>query len=591
MPPISTGCAWARRPRPRERGRAVEDRPLARDALAAITPFGLGLRERLTALVFRSLPYRLSLGSTRAHSLLLVPADPWPGDADRGSALMAGAYALAGRFVQSETPPWKGAGQGTAFRRELHGFGWLRDLRAVGGDAARRHARLLVEHWLDHHGQWDRLSWRVDVLGQRLMNWLAAHDFFLASADDQFRRRVLAALARQTRHLARVAPGNVGFAQQVDALRGLIAGLLAVPGAAAPLPRALRLLDRAIARQVLPDGGHGTRNPSTHLSVLLALIDIRSMLRQAGEMPPESLQQAVDRMTPALRFFKHGDGRLALFNGGQEGVAVLVDAALARADARGRPMKSARHSGFERILAGRTLVLMDVGAPPPPGLDQVAHAGPLSFELSVGRERLIVNCGAVPEAGSGPVGDWHGVLRGTAAHSALAVEDTNAIGVLGIGGMADRTVTVEAERIAEQGAVLIDARHDGYRARFGLLHRRQLYVSAGGDDIRGEDSLAVETDPLTGHPKPAARTHAFAIRFHLHPGVRASLTQDASAILLRLAGGAGFRFLAKGAAMALEESIYFGDGMFRRTLQIVLTGQTTPDGIGVRWSLKREVKP
>ena len=583
MPPISTGFASARRPRPPERGRAVEDRSLARDALAA-APAGPGLRQRLSALVYRSLPYRLSLGSAKAHALTLVPADPWPGDADRGAALMAGAYALAGRFVQSEMPPWKGADQGTAFRRELHGFAWLRDLRAVGGDAARRHARLLVEHWLDHHGQWDRLSWRADVLGQRVMNWLAAHDFFLASADDRFRRRVLAALARQTRHLARVAPGNADGAQQVEALRGLIAGVLAVPGAAPALPRALRLLDRAIARQILPDGGHGTRNPSTHLSVLLALIDIRSILRQAGETPPESVQQAVDRMTPALRFFKHGDGRLALFNGAQEGVAVLVDAALARADARGRPMKSARHSGFERILAGRTLVLMDVGAPPPPGLNRAAHAGPLSFELSVGRERLIVNCGAVPEAGSGPVGDWHGVLRGTAAHSALVVADTNAIGVLDDGGMADRAVTVEAERLAEQGAVLIDARHDGYRARFGLVHRRRLYISAGGDDIRGEDTLTAEATL----PRPPV--HPFAIRFHLHPNVRASLTQDGTAILLRLSGGAGFRFLAGNAGLALEDSIYFGNGMLRRTQQIVLTGQTDGDATGVQWSLKREVK-
>ncbi len=563
---------------------------MARDAFVAAPAATPDLRQRLTAFVYRSLPYRWSLGSARTHVLTLVPADPWPGDADRGAALIAGAYAMAGRFIQSETPPWKGVGQGTAFRRELHGFAWLRDLRAAGGDAARRHARLLVEHWLDHHAQWDRLTWRPDVLGQRIMNWLSAHDFFLASADDRFRHRVLAMLARQTRHLARVAPGGAGGAQQVDALRGLIAGVLAVPSAAPALPRALRLLDRAIASQILPDGGHGTRNPSVHLSVLRALIDIRSMLRQAGETPPESVQQAVDRMTPALRFFKHGDGRLALFNGAQEGVAIQVDAALARADARGRPMKSARHSGFERILAGRTLLLMDVGAPPAPGLDDAAHAGVLSFELSVGRERLIVNCGAMPEAGDGPVGDWHGVLRGTAAHSTLAVADTNAFGVADGGGVERRPVTVEAERMAEQGAVLIDASHDGYRPRFGLVHRRRLYVSAGGDDIRGEDALVVDTDPLTGRPKAADRADAFAIRFHLHPDVRASMTQDGAAVLLRLAGGAGFRFLAAGAGMALEESVYFGTGTLRRTQQIVLTGETTPDGANVQWSLKREAK-
>src|SRR5260221_539151 len=92
-----------------------------------------------------------------------------------------------------------------------------------------------------------------------------------------------------------------------------------------------------------------------------------------------------------LRFFRHGDGTLALFNGADEGETALTDRVLARADAKGRPPPSAPYAGFQRAQAGRTLVLADTGVPPRPGFDRDAHARSLSFQISPGRERPVVN--------------------------------------------------------------------------------------------------------------------------------------------------------------------------------------------------------
>ncbi len=114
-----------------------------------------------------------------------------------------------------------------------------------------------------------------------------------------------------------------------------------------------------------------------------------------------------------LRFFRHGDGRFALFNGANESDGAIVDRVLNRADAKGRAPATAPHSGYERLRAGHSLVLFDCGKPPPAGLDGDYHAGALAFEMSYGRERLIVNCGAY----HGPSAEWHAALRATAAHS------------------------------------------------------------------------------------------------------------------------------------------------------------------------------
>jgi len=533
--------------------------------------------------------YSLALGRTVPRDLRLVPADPWPGDADRGQALLAGRYDFAGTLTEGEEPLWLPYGAEPAYVAALHGFEWLRDLRAVGGDAARRHARRLVDAWIARHDRWHPTVWRADILGTRIATWLGTHDFFCASADDAFQDRVFAALARQLRHLMRDAPGEAEGVGRIAALKGLVFGLLAVPGGEARLPRALAQLAREVDGQILPDGGHVSRDPARLATALRHLAELRTALRAARVEMPESLQHAIDRMAPAVRFFRHGDGGLALYHGGGEVGALMVDTVLTQADARGRPLKSARHSGFERLLAGRTLVLVDVGVPPP-GAAATAHASPLAFEMSCGRERVVVNCGAWPGPFSGYGGaSWASALRGTPAHSALTLSDTDAVPIAAgpvptaVPGPVRPPVILKAERREEDGATAVEARHDGYVPAFGLVHGRRLALSAAGDALTGEDVLSVPADG-PGH-RGGMR---FAVRFHLHPGCQVSLTGSAGSALIRLPGGTGWWFDAEGAPLSVEDSLYFGTGDRRRTVQLVIGGLTDPEGLHLTWRLRRD---
>jgi len=280
-------------------------------------------------------------------------------------------------------------------------------------------------------------------------------------------------------------------------------------------------------------------------------------------------------MAPMLRFFRHGDRRLALFNNSVEEDGVVVDLALTRSETRGHPPTPAPQSGFQRLQAGQSLVIVDTGKPPPRGFDGEAHAGALSFELSQGRERVIVNCGGY----RGAKAVWRRVARSSAAHSVLVVGDTNTVEINPDGSLGRAPATVRCERAEEGGHQWIAASHDGYRPRFGVTYARELYLAADGDDLRGEDKLTGRS----GAP--------FAVRFHLHPAVAASLAEDGGGALLRLASGAVWRLRAAGAEMALGESIYLGTGELRKTQQIVLSGTTGPSGATVRWALRREVKP
>src|SRR6266851_1221070 len=505
------------------------------------------LRRRAMALLCRTRLYRYTLAGRTPREFVKTLAIRWPGDARRGVELLAGNFHFAGETVRLAAPYAPPSEASADWLAEFHGFAWLADLATLGSAEAREVARLAIATWIADNANWHELSWRSDVLASRLVAWVTQFEsFFAGGGDDKLRDDLLANLAHQTRHLARVAAWETNGAARLHALKGVVLAGIALGTDERRVVVALDHLARELPLQVRPDGGHVERSPAVQLIVLRDLVDIRTALRTAHIVVPEALQNAIDRMAPMLRLFRHGDGRLAQFNDTSEEYGALADLLLTRPEVRARPPLSAPHSGFQRLACGKTIVVVDTGAPPPPGLDRRAHAGTLSFEMSVGRERLIVNCGAY----RGGNLDWRRAARNTAAHSTLTVADTSSAEIRDDLTLGHRPTISNAERAEADGSQFIAAAHDGYRAQFGVTHARHLFLAADGDDLRGEDSLTSEGG--------TARDASFAIRFHLHPTVQVSLIQDGAAALLRLASGAGFRLRAQGAQMSLAESIYLG---------------------------------
>src|SRR5690606_4696319 len=186
------------------------------------------------------------------------------------------------------------------------------------------------------------------------------------------------------------------------------------------LEQAFRLLVKEIHGQILPDGSHISRVPQAAFEFLQCLVDLRAALISARLELPDAIQHAIDRITPAVKFFRLPDGALAHFNGGQEGNAHLVEKTLMHSGASGRAMKSLPHGGYERLQMGRSCLVMDTGLPLKAQLADRAHAGLLSFEYAYGRDRVIVNCGSAAAPGR-----WRELLRSTAAHSTLVVDNRN----------------------------------------------------------------------------------------------------------------------------------------------------------------------
>ncbi len=517
--------------------------------------------------------------------LLAVPPALWRGDAHRGAMATRGVLATSGFELNTQIHSFADARGSNDALGWLHGFAWLGDLATAqdtvtGAPVAER----LVKLWLADGKRYGALIWAPAVAGERLIQWLTHAPLLLSSNDQVYRSAVLTALGRFAKHLHGQADKAPDGLPRLTAIVGLgLAGLM-LPGREAAEAKAAGLLGPLLDRHILPDGGFSTRCPEQLHSALRLILTLRAGYKTRGIIPPEGLLRAIDRAVPALQGLVMGDGALANFNGGAALTAQMIDDTLSIAEVAAKPLRNGAHSGFQRLEGGRAVLVMDVG-PPPSGLAaRTAHAGALSFEFSDGAQRLLINCGGDAARPSAVTGALRDAVRRTAAHTALTLAGQDSTLVGADGRLGKGISEVVATRQENELGSWLDGAHDGYGARFGLRHRRRLFLNANGRDLRGEDRL----EPCRS--VKASGPHRVDIRFHLAPHITAVATQGGSGVALKIPGGAAWMFRAVGAVVAVEDSICVSQEGLRKTTQIVLSAAAPAQGASVSWSLRRQAK-
>lgn len=523
----------------------------------------------------------------RADGLALAVPPLMRGNPDIAAEIYRGRFRFADTVIDAGGHSiFDHSAAPAAWLRELHGFSWLADLRAGGRELSRAQGRSLVSEWTLARKRHPKLAFATGVTGRRLTAFVCHADFLLHGASGNFHKGFMASATAEARALTRQLASETDRRARLTGAIGLAYAGLALSGLTAQWPLAAARLTGELHDHILADGGHRSRSPQALLNILIDLLPLRAMLDDARMEVPSELYAALERMVPMLRFFLHGDGGLAAFHGVSDAAAGKVRAALDLDRVEGRPLIHAVHSGYCRLAHGPSVVIVDVGRPPPPGSNEQGGASPLAFEFSDGGNRMVVNCGSP----LGQAGEWRRAARLTDAHSTICLGQANAASIVDnplverIFGtpalMGPRNVSANVQATAD--GTVVSARHDGYVALFGIAVERRLYLSNGGRDVRGEDRFFAD---LEGGANIEAVP--FALRFHLHPSVKANVSQDGASVVLVLPDRNGWRFSARGGRLRLDDSVYLlGRGGPRRTQQIVVTGIVGhPDR--VNWAFKR----
>jgi uncharacterized heparinase superfamily protein len=528
---------------------------------------------------------RLTRHAVRVPERLIVaPTDLRSIDPFVAEEILRGRIPLAGRTLEiGDKSPFSLELPSQGFAARLHSFGWLRHMRADKNDHSCAVARSIVNDWISVHGRRiEGVAWRVDTAAQRLIAWLSHSPVVLQGTDGGFYRRFMKSLIFHIRFLRRVAAtapdGEVRFRVRI----ALAMASVAVPARSSTLRAAGQALDREIDRQILPDGGHISRNPRAALDLLLDLLPLRQTYVNLGHDVPARLIPGIDRMYPALRFFRHQDGDLALFNGATSTLATELMAVLRYDETGGQPFKALPHARYQRLAAGQAVIIVDTGTPASVDLSRRAHAGCLSFEMSAGKHRFIINSGSPKFAGNRYVQ----MARATAAHSTVTLNDTSSssfsrsdfLGPVIISGA--RNVTVErSER--EDGRDVVLASHDGYLASFGLLHERELTLNASGTILTGRDRFLAPEGR-----SPAKGEHRASARFHVHPSI-VLIQNETDSVVMTAPDGETWMFTSPGNEVRISEDVFFADASGIRASEQIEVAFSIAEKPEIRWFLSK----
>ncbi|HTN14919.1 MAG TPA: heparinase II/III family protein [Sphingomonadaceae bacterium] len=567
--------------------------------LADIQPPALSAGEKLMRMAYRlgvpgsaiAAPFR----KPAKPRLLATVESPLPGDRVAGVALRAGHFLIHGVKAPISQMDFTPAARLTPpFERAAHGFGWLRDLSASAPrEQCTPAAERIAAAWLDANPRIGKgPAWSVGNAGHRLLAWLVHAPLILSGTDKALRGRMLAAMNDTARWLDRAV-------LRAEDRLGETAGWCAIVAAGLLLPagKPRRLygeagLIKALGELVGDDGGVLSRSPLAQMEAIGLLVDLSACYRATRRDPPEAVDAMLQMLVPPLLALTHGDGSLGSWQGAGAVPAEVIAGLVEASGVRTRPLRDARQWGYQRATAGKAVLQIDAAPPPLARHTRSGCASTLAFELSDRGQRIIVNCGGAGFAGGQVPMRIESGLRATAAHSTLVLDDVNSTAVLINGKIGSGVSEVELDRRMMQdekgaSATRIEASHDGYAQRYGLIHRRILILRDDGSELRGEDLL------IPVGRKGKRGKVPFAIRFHVGPGVELGLSENGKGAGLALPDGSYWQFAAGAGALeegelAVEESLWVdGGGRPQPIQQLVLQGMVSRGGGSFSWLLKR----
>lgn len=533
--------------------------------------------------------YGLTLkGGGKTAAFAASPRDPRPHEPTLGKLMLGGRLTLAGGSLDLApgADPFNRICPTKAFAIELHEFAWLPSLM-LNGERGAREAVRLTQLWQTGFSRWSPFAWAPEILARRVFNLAAAARRMGQVCAEADRLALADLLARQARQLLR-PPGSIADRATRLTAAAVAGCVISGPVGARLRRRALARLGPALAQTVAGDGGHAARSPEAALELRLDLLTLEDALAQVGETAPEPVLAALERLARGLMRLTLPDGRLVALQGGGPASVARVAAALADREAAPEAPGPGATAGFRRIASPLLTLIADAAPPPRGAWGGTACAQPLALEIVCGRDRLVSGSAWTPRAVE------RQALRLTPAASTLTLGDGSLGEPLG-GWRADllgprligAEIKVTEQHREAEGAVWLELEHNGWVKPYGLLHQRRLYLDQRLDELRAEERL----HPAPGYGRGESQTARiiaapYAVRFHLEPGVQASLARDRRSILLRGHSGRGWWFRTDGPDVAIEPSVHVEDGLTRRALQIVVRGSARTDAeTRIRWKL------
>lgn len=386
-------------------------------------------------------------------------------------------------------------------------------------NAFQRHLvhRSLIERWIVSNPISEGNGWESYPLSLRICNWVK---YFLTFGCDK--EDVKISLFQQANFLSQNVEyhllGNHLFANA----KALIFAGCYFEGIEADrfIRQGLKILDKEIPEQILPDGGNFELSPMYHQIMLADMLDLINLANcyQHHDLLERiaSWKSVASKMLTWMNAMNHPDNEVSFFNDSAIGIAPTKNKLCEYAEILGIkaiPLSPSltvdklqatylSESGYTIVENQSFKAILDTAKIGPDYIPGHAHADTLSFELSVFGQRVFVNSGT----GEYGISDERLRQRKTAAHNTVEVDGQDSSEVWSGFRVARRAYPTVPAILESGNQVTVNCSHNGYLRLPGkVTHNRDWLFTSSSISIK---------DTLIG-------TYETAIaHYHIHPDIK-----------------------------------------------------------------------
>ena len=457
--------------------------------------------------------------------------------------------------------------------KKLHSFYWLFSIDLKSSNEV---TQSIIENWIKKNQNYETKSWEIDILSKRVIAWISNSKITYDESSDEYKNTFNEIISKQVNHLINEIDRSSNFNNKMIGCTAITLTGIAYKNNKF-LNYGLDLLKKIINTSFDNNYFPKSRNIRQMVFYLKYFILIRELLKDSLNDIPEYLNEIIYYLGKSYDFIWGPLKQGLLFNGNNNSDYNDFDKYLSFFRYKFKN-DNFNISGYT-ILKNKNVVLaMDTGSNPAKNYSANYQSGPLSFEFFFKGKKLITNSGYFQDHNH----QLNSISKSTATHSTLILDNSSICNFKknsrGPSLISKGFKTFNHEVNYEKHYWSIKCSHDGYLARYGVIHQRKLEFDVNKNIIFGKEKLI---------KKKKIKVVNFEIRFHFLPNIKVTKLQDNKSVLIELENS-GWRFFSNDGLIGVETGLYFGDkNNYIENQNIVISGITQEDDQLIKWQISK----
>ena len=463
-------------------------------------------------------------------------------------------------------------------KKSIHNFLWL---NLIDRKNENEIIQKIIGEWIKKYYKYTKGIWDEDLTSLRVISWISNADLILNTNDKDFNKSFYKNIIRQTNFVKKNINNLNDENKRISSISLLVLSGLVFKEYYVYYKIGLKELKKFIEGYFDENGFPINRNFENLLTFVQYFILIKEWIKNAQEIVPEYLENIVEKNLVCLNSVNNPSKKLPLFNGSTD--KSLSNFFLYLDKLNYSSKKNLKSVGQVQIVKNKkTALYFDSGEPPNYQLSKDYQSGPLSFEYSSDKDKIITNCGYGRRISK----KFQILSKFTSGQSTLCIDDTSVVKFKksnlinkAYGSTISNSFKIfDVERKEDKINIVISATHNAYLEKFGYLHKRKINFFKKSNSIEGSDYLIKKNEGINV---------GFSIRFHLYPGINTVRTLSGKSILLQTNANKSWVFSSDELAIDLEKSLFFGRNKALKNKCIVIYGKTMNQDVNVNWKLKK----